>query len=103
MLAHRGGLVVRRPELTVGVVRAVSRPTGLELDLLARRPPDRRSATERQADIRAGRDAPPVVPRRLLPKFDEGTDRIGSGTASPPPGPWSWLSRRGGSSRYHRC
>src|SRR4029453_8642152 len=48
VLAHHGGLVVERPELTVGVVRAVSRPTGLELELLARRPLDRRSASERQ-------------------------------------------------------
>jgi hypothetical protein len=78
VLAHRGGLLVQRPELSVGVVRAISRPTGLELELLARRPLDRRSATERQADIRAGRDAPPVAPRRLLPPFDEGTDlRVG--------------------------
>jgi hypothetical protein len=70
--------VVERPELSVGVVRAVSRPTGLELELLARRPLDRRSAYERQEDIRAGRIAPPVAPRRLLPQFDEGIDlRVG--------------------------
>ncbi|GAA0429801.1 hypothetical protein Aca07nite_38350 [Actinoplanes capillaceus] len=73
VLAHHGGLIVDRPEMTVGVVRAISRPTGLELDLLARRPLDRRSGPERQADIRAGRFTPPA-PRRLLPDHDEGMD-----------------------------
>ncbi|MEV4512279.1 hypothetical protein AB0K00_25355 [Dactylosporangium sp. NPDC049525] len=78
VLAHHGGLVVERPELTVGIVRAVSRPTWFELELLARRPLDRRNASERQADIRAGRGAPPAAPRRLLPPFDEGVDlRVG--------------------------
>jgi hypothetical protein len=78
VLAHRGGLLVERPELSVGVVRAVSRPSGLEVELLARRPVDRRSAIERQADIRAGRGGPPASPRRLLPTVDEGTDlRVG--------------------------
>jgi hypothetical protein len=78
-VAHPGGLLVRRPELTVGVVRAVSTLSALEIELLARRPLDRRSATERQQDIRAGRsDRPVVAPRRLLPAFDEGTDlRVG--------------------------
>jgi hypothetical protein len=76
--AHRGGLVVERPELSVGIVGAVSRPTGLTLDLLARRPLDRRSATERQAGIRARRDAVQPAPRRLLPPYDEGLDlRVG--------------------------
>jgi len=78
VLAHRGGLVVERPELSVGIVRAVCRPSGLELELLARRPLDRRSASQRQADIRAGRDGPTMAPRRLLPPFDEGIDlRVG--------------------------
>lgn len=78
VLAHRGGLVVERPELSVGVVRAVSRSTGLELELIARRPLDRRGAKQRQADIRAGRGVPASAPRRLLPAFDEGTDlRVG--------------------------
>lgn len=78
VLAHPGGLVVERPELSVGVLRAISRPDGLEIELLARRPPDRRSALERQADIRAGRDGTPTAPRRLLPAFDEGMDlRVG--------------------------
>jgi hypothetical protein len=78
VVAHHGGLVVERPELTVGIVRAVSRPTGLELELLARRPLDRRDATQRQADIRAGVAAPPPAPRRLLPEYDEGLDlRVG--------------------------
>ncbi|MEV0131782.1 hypothetical protein AB0H83_25390 [Dactylosporangium sp. NPDC050688] len=76
--AHPGGIVVDRPELRVGVVQAVSRPTGLELELIARQPLDRRSATERQADIRAGRPGPAPAPRRLLPQFDEGMDlRVG--------------------------
>ena len=78
VLAHRGGLLVDRPELSVGVVRAVCRPSGLELELLARRPLDRRTASERQADIRARRGAPSVAPRRLLPPFDEGIElRVG--------------------------
>lgn len=78
VLAHRGGLLVKRPELTVGMVQAVSRPSGLTIDLLARRPLDRRSATERQHDIRSGRGIVPVAPRRLLPAADGGTDlRVG--------------------------
>jgi len=79
VLAHRGGLLVDRPELSVGVVRALARPTGLEVELLARRPLDRRSAKQRQADIRAGRRLdPPPAPRRLLPAYDEGADlRVG--------------------------
>ncbi|MFF5225500.1 hypothetical protein [Dactylosporangium sp. NPDC000521] len=78
VLAHRGGLVVRRPELSVGIVGAVSRPTGLEVELLARQPLDRRGATERQAGIRAGRDRVVPAPRRLLPAYDEGLDlRVG--------------------------
>lgn len=78
VVAHRGGLVVERPELTVGVVSAVSRPGWLELELLARRPLDRRSGPERQADIRAGRAGPVVAPRRLLPQYDEGLElRVG--------------------------
>jgi hypothetical protein len=84
VLAHRGGLLVERPELTVGVLRAVSRPSGLEVELVARRPLDRSSATERQDDIRAGRGRPIATPRRLLPAFDEGVDlRVG------------WLDRAG--------
>jgi hypothetical protein len=84
VLAHHGGMLVDRPELSVGLVHAVARPTGLELDLIARRPLDRRSASRRQADIRAGRPAPSVAPRRLLPPFDEGIDlRVG------------WLDRDG--------
>jgi hypothetical protein len=78
VLAHHGGLVVDRPELSVGIVCMFSRPTGLELELLARRPLDRRGAAERQADIRARRAAAPTAPRRLLPTFDEGIDlRVG--------------------------
>jgi hypothetical protein len=94
VLAHRGGLVVDRPELSVGIVCAVSRPTGLDLELLARRPLDRRTPSERQADIRAGRAASPVAPRRLLPPYDEGVDlRVGwlddTGRANWEFGSWS--------------
>jgi hypothetical protein len=75
VLAHHGGLIVQRPELTVGILLAISRPTGLELELMARRPLDRRTAAERQADTRAGS---PPSPRRLLPQYDEGLDlRVG--------------------------
>ncbi|WP_433788514.1 hypothetical protein [Actinoplanes sp. CA-252034] len=78
VLAHRGGLIADRPELTVGVVQVISRPTGLDLELIARRPLDRRSAAERQADIRAGRPGPEPAARRLLPRYDEGLDlRVG--------------------------
>lgn len=69
---------MRRPELTVGVVRAVSGLSALEIELLARRPLDRRSATERQQDIRDGLPNRPAAPRRLLPAYDEGIDlRVG--------------------------
>ncbi|MEU0877004.1 hypothetical protein ABZ345_00280 [Lentzea sp. NPDC005914] len=77
-VAHPGGMLVRRPELTVGVVRAVSRLSALEIELLARHPLDRRSATERQQDIRQLPSRPAVAPRRLLPEYDEGIDlRVG--------------------------
>lgn len=67
-VAHPGGLLVRRPELTVGVVRAVSVLSALEIELLARR-----GASERQQDIRGGH-----ATRRLLPAHDEGLDlRVG--------------------------
>lgn len=72
--AHPGGMLVDRPELTVGLVRATSSPTGLEVELIARRPPDRRTAAQRQDDIRNGRDVPAVAARRLLPAYDEGMD-----------------------------
>ncbi|ANZ40882.1 hypothetical protein BBK82_37765 [Lentzea guizhouensis] len=72
-MAHPGGLLVRRPELTVGVVRATSWLSAFEVELLARRPLDRRDTTERQRDIRAGGPVQPA-PRRLLPAYDEGLD-----------------------------
>jgi hypothetical protein len=71
---HAGGLVVDRPELTVGVLKLVSRPIGVELDLLARRPLDSRTATQRQSDIRSKVAGPPTAPRHLLPEYDEGMD-----------------------------
>ncbi|MEO6082638.1 MAG: hypothetical protein ABIQ18_05985 [Umezawaea sp.] len=46
-VAHPGGMLVRRPELTVGVVRAVSRPSGLTLELLARSPRESNARTPR--------------------------------------------------------
>lgn len=65
VVAHPGGVLVRRPELTVGVVRAVARPSGLTVELLSRTP--------REVAIR-----PAVAPRRLLPEYDEGMDlRVG--------------------------
>ncbi|QWF84683.1 hypothetical protein [Amycolatopsis sp. CA-230715] len=78
-VAHSGGLLVRRPELTVGVVRAVSVLSALEIELLARRPLDRRSATQRQQDIHDRLSIQPTAaPRRLLPPYDEGDDlRVG--------------------------
>ncbi|MFD9701854.1 hypothetical protein [Lentzea sp. NPDC059081] len=76
-VAHPGGMLVCRPELTVGVVRAVSRPSSLEIELLARLPLDRRDAAARQRDIRDGVTVRPA-PRRLLPEYDEGMDlRVG--------------------------
>jgi len=79
VVAHHGGLLVRRPELSVGVVQAMSRPSGLTLDVIARRPLDRRDAKQRQRDIRSVRDEPVrVAPRLLLPDFDEGRElRLG--------------------------
>lgn len=79
VLAHRGGPLVRRPELSVGVVQAVSRPSGLSIEVIARRPLDRRDATQRQRDIRLRRDEPVrVAPRRLLPEHEGGEDlRLG--------------------------
>ncbi|GAA1303810.1 hypothetical protein [Saccharothrix xinjiangensis] len=75
--AHRGGLVVRRPELGIGVVRVVSRPSGLEVDVLARQPLDRRDALQRQREVREGRAVTPA-PRVLLPAHDEGLElRLG--------------------------
>jgi hypothetical protein len=72
--AHRGGLIAETPQLSVGIIQAVARPGSLEIELLARQPLDRRSATQRQDDIRAGRGGTPAVERRLLPPFDEGME-----------------------------
>ncbi|MBP2326582.1 hypothetical protein JOF56_006967 [Kibdelosporangium banguiense] len=79
VVAHRGGLLVQRPELTVGVIQAVSRTSGLTVEVIARQPLDRRDATQRQRDIRLRRDEPVrVAPRRLLPDHDEGENlRLG--------------------------
>jgi hypothetical protein len=79
VLAHRGGPLVRRPELAVGVVQAVSRTSGLSVEVIARRPLDHRDATQRQRDIRLQREQPVrVAPRGLLPGYDEGQNlRLG--------------------------
>ncbi|MEO6082637.1 MAG: hypothetical protein ABIQ18_05980 [Umezawaea sp.] len=69
VLAHRGGLLVDRPDVTIGVVRAVSRLDGLEIELISRVPRDR---------IVPSGPASPRAPRRLLPAYDEGVDlRLG--------------------------
>ncbi|GAB3907288.1 hypothetical protein GCM10029964_105300 [Kibdelosporangium lantanae] len=74
-LAHHGGMLVERPELTVGLLTAISRTSGLEIELLARQPLDRRDPEQRKREIRQ-RVEP--APRRLLPQFDEGMDlRVG--------------------------
>lgn len=39
-VAHPGGLLVRHPEVSIGVVRAAARSSGLTLDLIARTPRD---------------------------------------------------------------
>ena len=54
-VAYPGGVLVCRPELTVGVVHAVSRPSALEVELLARRLLARRSeyGFELQVRVRA--------------------------------------------------
>lgn len=74
-LAHHGGLLVDRPELTVGLLTAISRTSGLEIELVARQPLDRRDTEQRKREMRQ-RVEP--APRRLLPRFDEGEDlRVG--------------------------
>lgn len=70
-VAHRGGVVVSSAVLSVGVVQAVARVSGLQLELVARRTLDDHSATQRQADIRSG-VVVSVAPRVLLPAHDEG-------------------------------
>lgn len=69
VLAHRGGLLVNRPDVTIGVVRAVSRLDGLEIEVVSRVPRDR---------ILPSSPSSPRAPRRLLPAYDEGVDlRLG--------------------------
>ncbi|MBY8848371.1 hypothetical protein [Saccharothrix longispora] len=58
--AHRGGVLVRHPGATTSLLGAVSRTSGLDVDLLVRRPPDRRTALERQRDVRERRGDTPV-------------------------------------------
>jgi hypothetical protein len=78
VVAYRGGVVVRAEQVTVAVRRILARPAGLLVYVSARRRPDPRSTTQRQADIRAGRGTAPIAPRRLLPPYDEGTSlRLG--------------------------
>ena len=76
-MAHRGGVIVEHETLRVGVVQMVSRTSGLQITVVARRPVDRRSTAERQSAIRAG-DVTPGAARRLLPSPDEGMElRLG--------------------------
>ena len=76
-VAHRGGVIVEHETLRVGVVQMVSRTSGLQITVVARRPVDRRSTAERQAAIRAG-DVTSGAVRRLLPSPDEGQElRLG--------------------------
>jgi len=76
-VAHRGGVIVDHETLRVGVVQMVSRTSGLQITVVARRPADRRSTAERQAAIRAG-DVTPGASRLLLPSSDEGMElRLG--------------------------
>lgn len=76
-VAHRGGVIVEHETLRVGVVQMVSRTSGLQITVVARRPADRRSTAERQAAIRAG-EVTPGSSRLLLPSPDEGMElRLG--------------------------
>jgi hypothetical protein len=68
-LAHHGGMLVERPEVTIGLLTAISRSSDLDIELVARQPLDRRDAEQRKREIRQ-RVEP--APRRLLPRFDEG-------------------------------
>ncbi|MEO6082639.1 MAG: hypothetical protein ABIQ18_05990 [Umezawaea sp.] len=45
-VAHPGGLLVRHPEVSIGVVRAAARSSGLTLDLIARTPRDPNGAPQ---------------------------------------------------------
>ncbi|MGM1062696.1 hypothetical protein [Saccharothrix sp. Mg75] len=71
--AHRGGVLVRWPGASVGLVSAVSRTSGLVLELLARQPLDRRTALERQRDIRERRGGPAT----RVPPGDDDALRVG--------------------------
>ena len=102
-VAHRGGVIVEHETLRVGVVQMVSRTSGLQITVVARRPVDRRSTAERQAAIRAG-DGTPGAARRLLPSPDEGLDlRLGwldSGRHARWAYPHSSESESGGPAEY---
>src|SRR4051812_26400889 len=89
--AHPGGMLVERPELTVGLVRATSSPAALEIELIARRPPDRR------AGIRA-----PAAPH-LLPAYDEGMDLRLAGLDENGRAHWSYPTQSSSESgvRFH--
>lgn len=62
LLGHPGGILVDHPRLRVGLVAAVSRPDGVELDLIGRSPRNPTSMTD------------PPAPRVLLPRYEEGID-----------------------------
>ncbi|MEV4346768.1 hypothetical protein AB0J83_20110 [Actinoplanes sp. NPDC049596] len=75
VVAHPGGLLVERPELSIGVSMIVSRPTGLEIRLVARHPSEPgevRPCLDEWGDLRPGANGVPPAPRVLLPAYDEG-------------------------------
>ncbi|SNY44470.1 hypothetical protein [Paractinoplanes atraurantiacus] len=82
VVAHPGGLLVDRPELSVGVSLIVSRPTGLEIRLAARHPAepgDVPPGLDEWGELRPGPAGVTPAPRVLLPEYDEGMHlRVGS-------------------------
>lgn len=90
--AHRGGVLVRHPGVTISLLGAVSRTSGLDVDLLVRRAPDRRTALERQRDVREGRGDTPVGDAPVA-----GGLRVGwlDGDRVRPAHPVAWSSESG--------
>jgi hypothetical protein len=60
LIGHPGGILVDHPRLRVGVVAAISRPDGLELEIVGRSPYNADAITD------------PPAPRVLLPRYEEG-------------------------------
>jgi hypothetical protein len=97
LVVHRGAVVLRAERVVAGVRRVVARPAGLEVHIRARRRSDPRSAQERQADIRAGRDAVRAAARRLLPAYDEGMALRLGWLTGPDRAQWGYPQREAGS------